>query len=199
MSSIESETKAQFSKVFVPEDWELFKRMADYYFEEAVRLKAKNIPAPLDLKLLIRNSRKRLLIGMGVEFLLKSYYLSKRYFINRQLIGVDQPFPTTFNLELIKNFSATDTVKLSQLIDLLPKHAELSDKSAEIKGLQIAKVFRNKEGHIVTRSHHYEASNYADIEKSLILLYRDLFHEDLSLQFSVEKNELPIWFLANAP
>jgi hypothetical protein len=62
-----------------------------------------------------------------------------------------------------------------------------------LKGLNIAKVFRNKEGHVVTRAHDFDRANYRDIQVSLVLLYEQAFQERLAVRFSVEPDEPASW------
>ena len=38
-------------------------------------------------------------------------------------------------------------------------------------GLRIAKVFRNKEGHVVVRAHNFDAQEYREIETALVGVY----------------------------
>ena len=57
--------KAQFAKVFVQDDWRLFKRMAEFHFERAVFLKISDVTRMAKRwRLLARNSDKRLRIGL---------------------------------------------------------------------------------------------------------------------------------------
>ena len=81
--SIEQSEKEQFAKIFSKDDWRLFKGFAEIYFEEATRLKRYNMQVSPDIKLLARNIRKRLLIGLGVELLLKAVYLKWGRGINK--------------------------------------------------------------------------------------------------------------------
>ena len=61
------------------------------------------------------------------------------------------------------------------------------------RGFRIAKVFRNKEGHIAVYWHNFDTQNYSDIENALVKFYREAFDENLSIQFSFEKNEKGIF------
>jgi len=64
---------------------------------------------------------------------------------------------------LIVELKDSDTFTFNEVIDCLPKiHDFKEEKSSVIKGLKIAKVFRNKEGHSVTLWHDYNPENYAD-------------------------------------
>jgi len=82
---------------------------------------------------------------------------------------------------------------LGVLIDQIKKVIVLSEWEAVLRGLRIAQVFRNKEGHVVTPRHAYVASNYRDIESTLRGLYRVGFGETLEVRFSLGRNEEPLW------
>jgi len=69
-ASIESEIRKQFAVVLVPDDWSLFKQMAASVLREAAHLMKRDMRVDPELRLHARNCRKRLLIGIGVEFLL---------------------------------------------------------------------------------------------------------------------------------
>lgn len=77
MPDIERSVKSQFAQVFTVADWPLFKKMAESNLHEATSLLKADMPIESSLKLLARNSRKRLLIGVGVELLLKAIYLKR--------------------------------------------------------------------------------------------------------------------------
>jgi hypothetical protein len=82
--SLEQSVKSQFEKVFSDSDWLLFKEMAEASLREAAFLKMSDFDrAPDNRKLLARNSRKRLLIGIGTELLRKAIYLKAGYCINK--------------------------------------------------------------------------------------------------------------------
>jgi len=57
------------------------------------------------------------------------------------------------------------------------------------EGLKIAKVFRNKEAHVITNSHEYNESDYTKIEKCIIKSYKEWFSEEIDFNISFEKNE----------
>lgn len=185
--------KAHFAKVFTSSDWWLFKKMAELNLREAAVLKKENMPIETSLRLLARNSRKRLLIGVGVELLLKSVYLKKGYMINKPPKGNSLKFPFSAKeargTQLIKD----KTFTLEELINNLPKIVRLLDRNSTLRGLKVAQVFRNKEGHVVTSEHKFDPLNYVDIAASLVQLYQDAFGEGLSVRFSVATNERAIW------
>ena len=191
--SIEQAVKAQFAKVFRTSDWSLFKKIAEANLRGATALKKADMPIESSLRLLARNARKRLLIGVGIELLLKAVYLKNGYCINKPKSGSSPKFPFTEH-EAAGALLADDyTFPLNTLIDSLPKVTSLQDKALTVKGLRIAKIFRNKEGHGVSAAHAFDASNYRDIESSLVELYRDVFSERLSVHFSLGPKEKAVW------
>ena len=133
------------------------------------------MPIERPLKLLARNSRKRLLIGVGVELLLQAVYLKHRYMINKPPGGSPLRFPFSSQDASGVALQPDKTFMLNDLIQKLPKVVQLQNRDTVERGLRIAMVFRNKEGHGVTYTHQYEASNYTDIASALIALYRDAF------------------------
>ena len=193
MPDIEQLVKSQFAKVFTVADWRLFKKLADSNLREATSLLMADMPIERSLKLLARNSRKRLLIGVGVELLLKAIYLKSGYAINRPPRDCSLKFPflakDANGVQLVED----KTEMLNELIEKLPIVVPLQNRGSTLKGLKIAKVFRNKEGHGVTSSHLFDPTNYTDIASSLVDLYREAFVEKLSCQFSLAPNEKAIW------
>lgn len=194
MSNIEQSVKSQFAKVFAVADWPLFKKMAEANLREAATLLKVAMPIENSLKLLARNSRKRLLIGVGVELLLKAIYLKQGYAINRPPKNSPLEFPflaeDANGVQLVED----KTVMLNDLIEKLPiVVVPLQNKASTLKGLKIAKVFRDKEGHGVTGTHVFDPTNYTDIASSLVDLYRDAFGERLFVQFSLAPSEKAVW------
>jgi hypothetical protein len=194
MASIEQSVKSQFAKVFTVTDWPLFKKMAEANLREATALLKVNMRIESSLKLLARNSRKRLLIGIGVELLLKAIYLKQGYAINRPPQDSPLKFPFLVKDATGVQLAEDKTVTLNDLIEKLSTVVvPLQNKASTLKGLKIAKVFRNKEGHGVTNTHVFDPTNYTDIATSLVDLYRDAFGENLSVQFSLAPNERSVW------
>src|ERR1700693_2359114 len=152
--SLEQSVKDQFEKVFSASDWGLFKEIAEASLSEAAFLKKSDFRVPGHRKLLARNSRKRLLIGIGVELLLKAIYLKGGYCINKppKDCGLKIPFKPAAAAAAGATLEAADTLTLGQLIDSLKNVVTLQKSAVVTSGLKIAKVFRNKEGHVVTRS-----------------------------------------------
>jgi hypothetical protein len=193
MATIEQSVKSQFAKVFAASDWCLFKKVAESNLNEAAKLLKVNMPIESSLKLLARNARKRLLIGVGVELLLKAIYLKQGYMINKPPKNSSLKFPFSAQDAADVQLVADNTFMLNDLIENLSKVVQLQDKDPTLNGLKIAKVFRNKEGHGVTSTHAFDASNYTDIASSLSALYRDAFGEKLSVRFSLAPNENAVW------
>jgi hypothetical protein len=178
MPSIEQSVKSQFAKVFTFADWLLFKKIAEANLREAATLLKADMPIASPLKLLARNSRKRLLIGVGVELLLKAIYLKQGHVINKPLSDSSLKFPFLAKDTNGVQLAEDKTVVLNDLIEKLPLVVPLKNKNSTLKGLRIAKVFRNKEGHGVTDTHVFDPTNYTDIASSLIDLYLDALEKN---------------------
>ena len=195
--SIERSIKDQYAKFFEESDWHIFKKTADFYFETAAKLLKKDILYEEDsLKLLRRNTMKRLFIGIGCELLLKAIYLKNGFCINKpkNVRQMSTIFPYKFSDIDPNDFKDDDTLSFNQLIEKLfniQNYGE--DKDIINKGLRISKVFRNKEGHIVVSSHKYVPQNYKDIEECLIRIYEKSFNEKLQISFSMSKGEKAIF------
>jgi hypothetical protein len=194
MASIESEIKRQFETVYESKDWMLFKKFADFNLKEAAKLSKLDMDIESSLRLLARNSRKRLLIGVGTELLIKAIYLKCGYSINKrkEVRGFSL---TQFMCIDTDRLDAANTYKFDDLITHLSQVATLADRASVERGLKIIKVFRNKEGHCVTRNHHFDPTNYQDIACALRSLYQDAFDQQLRLVFSMKRNEKPVWKL----
>jgi hypothetical protein len=93
-----------------------------------------------------------------------------------------------------ESLSEDESFTLSQIIDHIKEVLPLCvDEAAVLEGLNIAKVYRNKEGHIVAAKHDYVPSDYRKIESALILLYRHAFDETLELHFSLAPSEKSVF------
>jgi len=199
--SIETEIKKQYAKLFANSDWPLFKSTAEYYLETAAKVLKKDIKYSIEQrKLLHRNIQKRLYIGIACELLLKAFYLKNDYCINRvkNKKSPDGNFPFKLNAINEKDFNINDTITLHKLIDGMNNVSNLGDDhEIIIKGLKIAKTFRNKEGHVVVLWHNYEPQNYRDIENSLTTLYKVAFDEVLNIHFSISDGENAVFHVQN--
>lgn len=196
--SLESDIKSQYAKFFTKSDYPVFKLMAEHYLQKAAILKTKDIDSDETFKLLLRNVQKRLFIGIGCELLLKSFFLHSGYCINTPNHGYRHPSNPPYLIQDIprNEFDVNDTFTFNQLIDQLPRTSIFANCATDEKGkittaLKIAKVFRNKEGHVATLWHKYDATNYSDIEIGLVTFYEKAFSEKLEIQFAFEKNEKP--------
>lgn len=195
MASVEQTAKEHFAKVFVKDDWTLFKEMADINFAEAATLtKSTFRKIPEQRRLLVRNVRKRLLIGIGTELLIKAAYLKSGYAINKLQDSASGP-KCPYRLADVEpqQLNPYDTFTLAQLTDQLRKVLPLSSPTSVLEGLRVAKVFRNKEGHVVTRTHRFDPSSYQAIERALVEIYSCAFGEDLSVRFAVAHGERGTW------
>lgn len=195
--SIEREIKDQYAKLFLEGDWSIFKNTAEYYLETAARILTRDIQYSCDaLILLRRNVQKRLYIGIACELLLKAFYLKNGYCINK-VKDKKKPngsFPSKIKDINKDDFKDDDTITFSKLMEALYNIKNFgNDKKIIDKGLRIAKVFRNKEGHVVVPWHDYEPQNYRDIEESLVAFYKTAFGEKLKLHFSVGDGEKAVF------
>ena len=187
VSSIEKSVKEQFAKVFQMSDWPRFKEVGDYYLRQAAFLRKRDIAVPPKSRLLMRNSQKRLLIGIEMELLLKALYLKNGYAINRPTNNDGSlKFPFRFEDVVESQLMDDETFTLSNLIGHIRKVFQFEKEESVLRGLKVAKVFRNKEGHVVTGRHVFRPSNYRDIEFALGEVYRQGFGQNLTVRFSFE-------------
>jgi len=190
MNSVESTIKGQYARFFEQRDWQQLKTVAELYLETAAKLQRKHL-LPRSLQLLFRNIQKRLFLGISCELLLKSYYLREGFCINKPKRGrqVQGTFPYRLEHPNRDDFEIADTLTLNELIDGLHSVHRFNDHQTLVRGLKIAKVFRNKEGHVAVFWHEFDPQNYLDIAKSLKMLYAEGFNERLRLRISVARNE----------
>ncbi len=195
MPSLEQSVKDQFAKVFMTRDWRLFKDVAEANFAEAAAIRKSSFKTVAESRrLLVRNTRKRLLIGIGAELLVKAVYLKSGYGINKgknKSSGIKPPFKLD-HVDL-SELNPNDTFTFAQLTEQLNKVVQFPKGSNALDGLRIAKVFRNKEGHVVTGSHRFDPSNYRTIESTLVDIYACAFNEILTVRFSVANREKGQW------
>jgi len=185
-----SEIKSQYARILKKSDWINFKEMAEYYLKTAARLKKKDVHNNKN-KLLLRNSQKRLFIGVGCELLLKSFYIKKGYCINKMKpkSGVKN-IPTHKLSSLnVEDINCNDTFTIGTLIDNMEKIGKFCDFKKVKQGFQIAMTFRNKEGHVTFPSHEFNENNYKDISKAVVCFYRECFKENLRFNISMKPNE----------
>lgn len=130
---------------------------------------------------------KRLLIGVGCELLVKAAYLKLGYCVNKPRKGNGIASVPTHLLRTLdpNQLDPVDTYTFGTLIDNLPKVMPGSSKGAPRRGLRIAMVFRNKEGHQTLPTHKFEPQDFRDIEQALCWLYTEAFDESLHVTFSM--------------
>ena len=203
MPSIDQTAKTQFAKVFTTAHWSDFKQMADKYFERSARLRKTDMLAfRQNTRLLARNIEKRLFIGIGTELLLKALYLKYGFVINRAVKGTAgvPPFPFTPAQATVAGvpLEPGETYMLNDLIQCLHKVPAISALGPLEPGLRIAKVFRNKEGHVVVRGHKFNPQEYREVEKALVGIYARGFGQTLKVTISMGLNEKAAWKLLGA-
>jgi len=196
--SIEQRIKSSYNCLFKQSDWILFKEGADNYLKIAALLKKRNINnsklalsgIKSDGRLLIRNTHKRLFIGIACELIIKAYYLKNGFCINR-VNGTNDIllFEEINDLEV----NSTETYTLNKFVQGLPQlerkcNKEKTDKDI-ITAITIGKVFRNKEAHIITSGHKYSSGDYETIENGISKIYKNWFDEDLDFKISFETGE----------
>jgi hypothetical protein len=185
-----NEIKSQYARLLEEKDWRQFKQIAECYLKVAARLKKKDIGDKSN-KLLLRNSQKRLYLGIGCELLIKAFYLKEGYCINKFTRGFSGDKTPTHKLSVLKksDIDYKNTFTLDALINSLDKISNLNSHADIKRGFQIAMVFRNKEGHVTFPSHDFDEQNYRDIENSVKRFYRKAFGEKLSFRVSMKPNE----------
>ncbi len=186
MTNIERLVKAQYECIIECNAWTAFLRVAEYYLATAAKLQKHDIKTESN-RLLIRNVQKRLFIGIGCELLLKAFYLKNGYGINRPKEGHWRLYKLN---EVDRNcYKPDDTFPMNFLLDHLKNGPHLRGLPTIERGFRIAKVFRNKEGHVAVFKHEFDAANYSDIESALELFYREAFSKKLEIRFAMERCE----------
>ncbi len=127
--------------------------------------------------------------------MLKSFYLKNGYFINliKDKKNNMKNFPFKLNATNINQFEEANTFTFNDLLAIIHKVQKFTQLQAIQKGFKIAKVFRNKEGHVVTDEHKFDDTNYTNIEQALVAFYKEAFIEDRNIHFSFKTNEKPVW------
>jgi hypothetical protein len=194
--SVEQDVKARFARVFAESDWRLFKRMAEFYLGRAAHLRVADMKRMAKRwRRLARNSEKRLFIGIGTELLLKALYLKHGFAINKPRQRRPPPLRFPFRLAEVDRASLQPdaTYMLNDLIQSLSKVPAIGQLGGAERGLLIAKVFRNKEGHGVFPRHKFDAQDYRDVETALVDLYARAFGQTLQVRFSMQPGEKGVW------
>jgi hypothetical protein len=191
--TIEKEIKSQYAKIFQQKDWKIFIKTAEYYFQKAAKLKTSDIDF-IENRLLLRNIQKRLFLGIGGELLVKAFYLKNGYLINKPK---EKDIYTSRRIKFTElgqdKIDEYDTFSFNDLIDNLNKINKFENWSSIQTALKILKVFRNKEGHVVTPNHKFEQPTYSKIENGLQFMFREAFMKDLKLKISMTPNEKGIF------
>ena len=198
MPSIEADVKKDFARLFTVQDAALFKEMAECYFRQALFLQKADVKMCERLRLLGR-SQKRLFLGIGTELLLKAIYLKYGYSINELENAKEAGAPKfPFKFQQVGAFKQTadKTFKMDSLITGLGDVLQARVSADTTRGLKIAKVFRNKEGHVILPKHTPRDANYRDIEKALAALYQQAFNQNLNIRVSFRPDEKGVWHLA---
>ncbi|ACH63512.1 hypothetical protein VFMJ11_A0744 [Aliivibrio fischeri MJ11] len=193
MSQVVNNVKAQFARVLEVSDWEHLLEVADYHFEEAAKLKNKDIRYS-NKKLLIRNSMKRLHIGIGVELALKAAFLKQGVCINK-FVGRNPP--EGYENSPVHRFEGldmtlinpNDTFTMGVLIDKYAQIMAVEVNQEFTDGLRIAMTFRNKEGHTSFPRHEFEPNNYHLIANSVKRIYREAFGKQLEFLIAMTAQE----------
>lgn len=197
-SSIEAQIKHQFAKIFSSKEWIVFKLLSEHYLRTATELRKRDIDISENYQLLARNAQKRLFIGIGCELLVKAFFLKQGYGINKFAPQQrrKRSFAQLYKINDVRPdlLVADETISFNKTLDYLRKIPPMVNITQQeyqqiMRGFKIAKVFRNKEGHVATLWHTFDPTNYTDIEKALVLFYRIGFNELLKIRFSVERNE----------
>ena len=190
--SVESEIKAQFEKIFDRSDGDRFKRLGELLLSEATKVRTADLDIDPSYRLLARNSRKRLFIGIGIELILKAFLLKAGYCINKpKRQNKTAKFPFFQGTLPSDQLEPGNTYMLGEIVQHVSK--VIPNLSEHERGLAIAKVFRNKEGHSVCESHHFDASNYRDIEAALVCLYKSAFNESLDVSIAMQEGDTARW------
>jgi len=189
-----AEIKAQYARVLTQSDWKHFKEVAEYYLRLTAELKTNDIKNS-HKRLLLRNSQKRLFVGIGCELLVKSFYLKNGYCINKfkkKFEGSRTPIHKLAEIPT-GEINAADTFTLSTLIDHLSKVKQFQDIKKIKRGFQIAMAFRNKEGHVTFPRHEFNHGNYMEISEAVTAFYSEAFSQTLRYQIAMTPEERPIF------
>ena len=191
MSEIVNEIKEQFARVLNASDWLHLLEVAEFHFETAAKLKKKNIRY-IKKQLLMRNSMKRLHLGIGVELALKAAFLKNGKCINTFIKGYnDLERSPMHDIEELDTeiLNPKDTYTLGLLIDKYARVFEVDPDDDFLNGLRIAMTFRNKEGHISFPRHEFDESNYDLIAASVVTLYKEVFNKKLEFKIAMKARD----------
>ena len=124
-----------------------------------------------------------------------SCYLKEGYCINKfkhEFSGQKTPIHKLSSLRK-HDIDYKDTFTLNALINNLNKVSSLKSHLDIKRGLQIAMVFRNKEGHVTFPSHEFNEQNYRDIENAVKIFYKEAFDQKLLFHISMKPREKSVF------
>ncbi|MDO8511421.1 MAG: hypothetical protein Q7S55_04620 [Nanoarchaeota archaeon] len=183
--------KERFSKVYLQKDYPLFKKNADRFLDFFRALQSKDV-IDLDKNFdgyINDGLKSRVFLGIAVELILKAAYLKNGYLINSVKDKKEDNFPKgiskpyKINEVPDKNIKLKNTVSLSYLLDNLHLFFKEIDYKEYItyvkKGIEIAKIWRDKEMHVGGGYHLENGNDIIDVGRSLFNIYKIIFNEDL--------------------
>ncbi len=190
--------KDQFARFLDAKDSATSKTMAEYYLKTAAILKTKDIDAPKNAKLWIRNCLKRLFLGIGCELLIRAFYLREGYCINKPKKGSGVKATPMHKVRETKksDFDHRNTYTLAPLIDHLKAVHQFQSHSKIEHAFRIAAVFRNKEGHLTIPTHKFDPQDYRDIETGLRCFYQEAFSQQLTFRISMKPRQRGVFKIA---
>lgn len=87
------------------------------------------------------------------------------------------------------DYETAITFSMNWLLDQLKDGPCFVKQTIVEDGFRIAKVFRNKEGHVAVYWHKYDSQNFTDIESALKEFYQEAFNQILDIQISFGVDE----------
>ena len=190
--SIEAIVKDQYTRFYTLDDSVAFKTTAEYFLRQATRSKKKELKAE-SKQAWLRGMQKRLLIGIGCELLLKSYFLMSGFCINKPILAIATKPPYRIQDINLSDFDFSATYSMYNLLEQLPKIGRFNNHNKIMRGFRIARVFRDNEGHAPVYWHMFNPQNYRDIESALTSFYPEAFSQSFKIQFAIQKGEKSIF------
>ena len=186
----------KFSKIYSQEDYIVFKKRAEKFLDFFRELKPEltNLNK-IGLKNHLENELKsRLFLGIATELILKSVYLKEGYLINivdeNKLKEFKKKNP---NKKIEKHFKIFEVPQefvdknktygintyLKSFQDFFKELGKNQYLTHIRKGLEIAKIWRNKEAHAGGGYHYENGQDITEICFSLEYIYKKFFNEHL--------------------
>jgi len=189
--------KDNFSKIYKEKHWSLFKENADKFFD-FFREIYTNLPNIRGMNKACQEELKaRIFLGIGCELLLKAVYLKNGYLINLidkgklKKLGKNIDKPYKISKVPFEYINKDGTEGLRYYLDKLEIFFDgMSREKCNAyvkKGLEIVKLWRNKEAHIGRGYHSEDITNWIDIRSSLTEIYKVVFGEKLKPLFPNNK------------